>query len=354
MFIFTSARKAAGVIGAASALCLMTACGGGGDASGDSGSGKTDTVTVQLDYQPRGNHGMFFVARELGYFEQEGIKVEDIKTGTGSADALRLVGTGRADFGFGDLPTLVTSRTQNVPVKAIAAVNQTSPLGMCTVKDKVPLKSPEDLKGLTVGIHPAGSTFIFYKALLSANGIDRGALREVTVKPPYENYLLQGRVQTVPCYIDAEVPLLQQHAGGEGSLDILLGSDAGYQAYGSGLFTSDKMIQEKPDLVQRFTNAYLKAFDYTVKNPEKVAEILAKSSPEQAENGPLFQKQLQADIDHTFTSDTTKAHGLGAMDPAMWKTTIDTLAAQNVLEGNAPAVDDVYDATFVDAYNGKH
>ena len=73
---------------------------------------------------------------------------------------------------------------------------------------------------------------------------------------PYENYLLLGRVDAVPGYLDAEVPELEAKAGGPGSLSILQGSDFGYTVYGSGLFTSEKMIAEHSDLVQRFVNAY--------------------------------------------------------------------------------------------------
>lgn len=341
-----SRKTVAGIAGATTAALILAGC--GGDSGGDSADGGLDKVSVQLDFQLRGNHGMFYVADELGYFEDEGIDVEDIKTGTGSPDALRIVGTGRADFGFGDLPSLVTARSQDVPVTTLAAVNQTSPLAMCTVKDENRLESIDDLEGMTVGIHAAGSTFIFYQALLAANGLERGDLKEVSVTPPYENYLIQGKVDTVPCYIDAEVPLLEEAAGGPGSLDVLLGSDHGYEGYGSGLFTSDDMVENNPDLVQRFTNAFLKAFDYVAKNPDKTAEILADSSPELRDQADLFEQQLQADIDHTFTSDVTEKQGLGAMDPQVWQATIDTLADQDVLKGDTPEVKDVYQEKFVE------
>lgn len=347
-----STRKKRAVAFTAAAMLALAACGGeSGDDGESTSSGKLDTVTVQLDYQLRGNHGIFHVAKEMGYFEDEGIKVEDIATGTGSPDALRIVGTGKADFGFGDLPSLVTARSQNVPVKALAAVNQVSPLGMCSVKKRTELGKIDDLKGRTVGVHPAGSTFIFYQALLAANDMKRSDVEEVTVTPPYENYLVSGKVDAVVCYIDAEVPLLEDAAGGPGSLSILLGSDAGYNAYGSGLFTSDKMIKERPDVVQRFTNAYLKAFDYVLKNPDKTADLLAKTSPEFAKKAPVFKRQLQADVDHTFTSGATDKQGLGAMDEARWKATIDVLADQGVLKGEAPATKDVYDPTFVEKHN---
>lgn len=316
------------------------------DANGDA----LDTVTVQLDYLVRGNHGMFFVAKEKGYFKEQGIRIEDIRRGNGSPNTLRLVGTGGAEFGFADLPSLVIARAQTVPVKALVAVNQKSPLALCSLSEHVKLKSVSDLEGLTMGVHLAGSTFIFYNAITAINDIDRGKVKEVTVKPPYHNYLLQGVVDAIVCYTDAEVPVLRRAAGGKGSLSILYGSDAGYSAYGSGLFTSDEMIEEHPDLVQRFVNAYMKAFEYVIDHPKETAKIIAQSSPELEDKVDLFTGQLQIDIDHTFTSTTTKEKGLGSMSEEKWKSTIDILANQGVLD-SVPAVDDVYAPQFVRHYH---
>ena len=58
-----------------------------------------DAVTVQLDWVVRGNHAPFFVARDKGYFAEQGIDAGTIRKGTGSTDALRLVANGNADFG---------------------------------------------------------------------------------------------------------------------------------------------------------------------------------------------------------------------------------------------------------------
>ncbi|MCG2622531.1 ABC transporter substrate-binding protein [Arthrobacter sp. I2-34] len=333
---------------AAGSLLLLTACGSSSSqAEAKPEAAGPDKVTVQLDYQVRGNHAMFQVAKDKGYFKDEGIDVTAINIGTGSPNTLRLVGTGGADFGFADLPSLVTARTQDVPVKAIAAVNQVSPLGLCSLKDNVELTSPASLQGKTMGVHTAGSTYIFYQALLAKNGIDKKSVKELTVTPPFENYLMQKQVDAVVCYEDAEVPLLEQHAGGKDKLSILRGSDFGYDAYGSGLFTTDKLIESNPDLVQRFTNAYLKAFDWVAQNPDDAAALLAGSSPELADKKDLFAAQLKADVDFTFTSDQTKKQGLGAMDEQRWKSTIGILADQKVIK-STPETSAVYTNEFIE------
>lgn len=304
-----------------------------------------DKVSVQLDYVVRGNHAMFFVAQEKGYYAKNGIEVTAIQKGTGSPNAMRLVGNGNADFGFGDLPTLAVSRSQNVPVVALAAVNQHSPLAMLSLSAKKKLTKPADLKGLNIGVQPSGSTYVFLKAFLAANGMSLNDIKQSTVTPPYENYLLLGRVDAVPGYIDAEVPELEAKAGGPGSLSIMQGWDFGYKVYGSGLFTTEKMIADKSDVVQRFVNAYVQAFADVVNNPGEAADIIIKLNPEYANRKTVLVQQIEADIRASFFSDDTKANGIGWMSEAIWGSTIKILVEQEVMKQSIPAA-----SAFTDKY----
>jgi len=291
-----------------------------------------DKVTVQLDYVVRGNHAMFFVAKKKGYFEKQGIDVTAIQRGSGSPNAMRLVGNGNADFGFGDLPTLAVARSQDVPVVALSAVNQRSPLGMLALSSKHKLTKPQDLKGLNVGVQPSGSTYVFLKAFLAVNNMSLDDIKQSTVTPPYENYLLLGRVDAVPGYIDAEVPELEAKAGGPGSLSIMQGADFGYAVYGSGLFTSEKMIAEKSDLVQRFVTAYTQAFADVIKSPKEAADIVVEMNPEYAAKKDVLVKQIEADVEHTFFSPDTKANGIGWMTKEAWEKTTKILLDQGAMK----------------------
>ena len=309
------------------------------------GAQAQDKVSVQLDYVVRGNHAMFFVAKEKGYFAKQNIDVTAIQKGTGSPNAMRLVGNGNAEFGFGDLPTLAVARSQDVPVVALAAVNQHSPLGMLALASKFKLTKPQDLKGLNLGVQPSGSTYIFLKAFLATNGMTMDDIKQSTVTPPYENYLLLGRVDAVPGYIDAEVPELEAKAGGPGSLSFLQGSDFGYVVYGSGLFTSEKMIAEKSDIVQRFVNAYMEAFADVVKNPAEAADITIKANPEYAAKKDVLVQQIEADVKYTFFNAETKTNGIGWMNADTWQKTVKILVDQGAMKGNIDAT-----KAFTDKY----
>jgi NitT/TauT family transport system substrate-binding protein len=168
-----------------------------------------------------------------------------------------------------------------------------------------------------------------------------------SVTPPYESYLLLDRVQSVVGYIDAEVPELEAKAGGPGALSILLGADYGWKVYGSGLFTSEAMIKAKPDLVKRFVKAYGEAFDYVIAHPDEAAAITAKAAPGYEGKQDVLLAQLKADIAATFTSDDTKAHGLGWMTKERWQQTLQVMTDQGALK-SAPPIDGVFTDAFLE------
>jgi NitT/TauT family transport system substrate-binding protein len=261
---------------------------------------------------------------------------------------MRLVGNGNAEFGFGDLPTLAVARSQEVPVVALAAVNQNSPLAMLALASKHKLTKPRDLKGLNVGVQPSGSTYVFLRAFLAANGMSLDDIKQSTVTPPYEQYLLLGRVDTVPGYVDAEVPELEAKAGGPGSLSIMLGSDFGYTVYGSGLFTAAKVIAERGDLVQRFVNGYVRAFADVVQNPGEAADMIVRANPEYAPKRDVLVQQIDADIKSTFFSNVTRTNGLGWMTPERWQQTVKILVDQGAMKQSIDAA-----AAFNDSFLSK-
>jgi NitT/TauT family transport system substrate-binding protein len=313
-----------------------------------------DKVTVQLDWVVRGAHAMFFVGQQMGFFAQNGIDVTQVIKGSGSANALRFVANGDATFGFADLPTLMNGVANGIPVTAIAAVNQQSPLAMITVKARHVLNTPADLKGLNVGVDPAGgSAYIFLKSFLAANGMTVSDITQSTVAPPYESYLVLGRVDAIPGYVDAEVPELEAKTGGAGSLSVLQGARFGYVALGSGVFTSNKLIATNPDLVRRFVKAYLQSMAFVAAHPDQAVAMIVKANPEYAGKEPVLREELGFDIAHSFFSPTTAAHGIGYISPAQWGATVAMLQKQAGLPASASATGG-FDDAFVDAAKPEH
>src|SRR5215218_7780279 len=83
--------------------CLaLTACGGSDSAStGETSPDEPQKATLVLDFVPGPVHAGIYEAMANGYYADEGIDLEIIEP-TSTADTLKLIDAGKADFGIAD------------------------------------------------------------------------------------------------------------------------------------------------------------------------------------------------------------------------------------------------------------
>src|SRR5258708_24295687 len=70
-----------------------------------------DKVVLLLNWYVYSEHAPFFLGKERGYFDQEGIDL-DIQEGRGSGVTVQAVAAGTAQVGFGDRPTTLNAPPQ--------------------------------------------------------------------------------------------------------------------------------------------------------------------------------------------------------------------------------------------------
>ena len=210
------------------------------------------------------------------------------------------------------------------------AVNQKTPLAIISVKKHFDLKSVQQLKGANIGVHPAGSTYIFLKAALAKNGLSLNDIKQSTVSPPYENFLLLNRVNAVPGYrrrsarAGAQGRRSRFAVGaarrGPGHPELWLGHVHGRQdhrrAAGPGAPLRGRLYEGYADVIQ---------------DPGAAADSLIRNNPEYKGKKEMLVAQLQADLDYTFFSAHTREHGLGWIDPAQWRATATLYKEQGAL-----------------------
>ena len=68
------------------------------DSAKNAKGGEKIKITVVLDWTPNTNHTGIYVAKDLGYYEEEGLDVTIIQPGNGTSD--QLVASGKAQFGI--------------------------------------------------------------------------------------------------------------------------------------------------------------------------------------------------------------------------------------------------------------
>src|ERR1700757_3965390 len=90
------------------------------------GQGK-EKVVLLLNWYTYSEHAPFFLGKERGYYEQEGIDL-DIQEGRGSGVTVQAVAANTATFGYVDIATMIKAAAKGAPVKAVGVALQLSPM----------------------------------------------------------------------------------------------------------------------------------------------------------------------------------------------------------------------------------
>ncbi len=285
-------------------------------------------VRFRLDYFPKGIHALFYTAKAKGFYDEQNLNVT-IVPGDGSGNTIKLVGAGEYDFGFADGPTGIVGRSRGIPVVAIGAVHQRSPLGILSLK-ATGITKARDLEGKTLGIQPQASTYVFWQAFAQMNGIDRGKVREINMAGEMPIFILEKRVQAVAALYDNELITVEAKAGA-GNVSFLFGEDFGFKAYGQTLFTNEKTLKERPEIVRRFLAATKKGMQYAIEHQTEAIDILIRQFRDL--DRAVVARHLANGAQRLYTSADTDKHGLLWMERARWDLAHQVMVEQKVAAG---------------------
>lgn len=304
------------VIGIVTVVLLAAGCGGGGETE-DQATASTEKVRYLTSFNTFGRDAYAYVAQEKGYFKEAGLDVE-IKPGSGTVDVMKLLAGGRADFGAGDFTTtLITVAKEKLPVTTVGMVHQKS-LAAIIALDGSGIAEPKDLEGKTVGDQPGSTNQVTFPVYAKAAGIDASKVKFVPSAPPALPQLLaSGKVDAIGQFVVGR-PLIEKAAQGKEAVVLPYG-EVLPDLYGNALLASSKVVQEKPELVKKFTAALLKGLEYSIAHPEETGEILKKYQPTQ--DPEVATAEVEAMAPYVAPEGTT----IGAVDKARVETNIKLL-----------------------------
>jgi len=128
-----------------------------------------DEVTVALKWLPQAQFAGYYVAQEMGFYEDERLHVTILPGGSGQAPE-DLVAAGAAEFGVTWFGILLEARDRGVPLVNIAQVFQSSGYRYITWRDSG-IETPADLRGQTIETWFGGNE-VPLLALLHKHGVD--------------------------------------------------------------------------------------------------------------------------------------------------------------------------------------
>jgi len=279
----------------------------------------------------------FYVAKDKGYYKNENLDIK-FEMGSKELNPVKMVASGQDDFAIlGGPDTLLVARSKGLALKAIGIVHRNSNFPCLITTKTSGITTLQQLHEKQIGFFYGHISTDVLRNLLRKNKI---RYTEVDVGFDYAQ-LIAGK-------IDAEWAFtvtagLELPAKGI-DINIISPADYGIVTHGYTIFTSEKMIKEKPDVVLRFLRASLKGVDYTVKNPSSALESLLKRSPKLNKN-----LNLKRQLAYNAVTSHTSEYPSGYMNKSMFQDTYDRLVEEGVINKDFD-IQDAYTLEFLEKY----
>lgn len=238
------------------------------------GAKDVNTIDIILDWTPNTNHTGLYVADELGYFEEEGIKVNIVQPPEDSATML--VGAGKAEFcyGFQDSLAIALSSDTPVSVTAVAAVLQHNTSGIISRKSNKVL-SPKDLEGKKLA---TWNSKIEHQMLKDIVEDDNGDFSKVEIIPT--------TITDIAAAFNMGIDAMNVYYGWDGIAAQNAGIDINFMPYSDCkkeldfyapvILGNNEYIKNNPDKSKAFLKALKKGYDFAEQNPIEASDILVK------------------------------------------------------------------------------
>src|SRR5215210_2926328 len=289
---------------------LVLLAGGSGVIAADAGHAQTPTkITVALDWYPNANHAGLFLARERGYFADEGLDVE-LYTPADPTVVLQTVGAGKDTLGLSYQTDLLLARAQEVPVVSVAALVQQPLLGIMSLRS-AGITRPRDLVGKTVGYPGIPSQEAFLTTMLEADGASRDDVELVDVGFSLVPAVLSGRVDAVMGAYWTHETIVAERAGHP--VDLLRVEEWGVPSYYELVVVAgETAIKEHPETIRAFLRAMQRGYAEAMIDPAAALDALAAASPD------LDRGVESEGLDLLTPAWTAGGVSIGSQDPARW------------------------------------
>ncbi len=302
-------------------------------------------VKFVLDWALQGNHAMWALAFEKGYFAREGLKVT-MDRGFGSGDSTIKVGSGTYDIGFSDVNGLVKFNAENPNNRVINVLQIFDNLLASVVSLKAKnIKTPQDLVGKTLASPDGEASRLLFPAFARANKIDPASIKWLSVTPQMrETLLVQGQTDAIAGF--SSTAYFNIKAAGVPAADIVV---MGYPEYGVELFGNSLNVtaayaEKHPEVVAGFVRASIAGWRDMVRDPK--GGIAALKKRDALLNDQVELDRLQYVLDKALLTPSMKTHGIGYLDPARMEKTI-TLNAEAFNVANPPKADAIFTTKFL-------
>ena len=268
-------------------------------------------------------------AENHGLFKKAGLDVE-VKAGGPERDAIRELELGYADFGEASADQVLRARAKGAPVVVIAQLFQVNPLQWMYRPEETRIDKLADLRDKVIGVTFGGNDETIMNTLLAEAGLGSADVKLFSVRYDYTPFY-RRQVQLWPVYRNAQAPLIAAQLSKAGEATAFFNpAEFGVKFVANCVVTTERTLQEKPELVERLLTALLAGWQQALapENQEAAIATLQKYDPDTPR--PILEEQLKI-TRGLIQPDAAVA--IGTIDEKGWEQTERIMRVQKQLAG---------------------
>ncbi len=299
-------------------------------------------LSLQLDWKHNVQFAGVLLADYYQFYTLQGIQLK-IKPWDFGVDVLDIVAKNPTILGCAEQDVILAAQAAGKPIKAVATMFQTSPLGLMSMPDHN-IASLQDLIGKKVGVHADTQ-----KVMDLVMGYSKLSSKEIeVVNISYDekfDKLLTGEVDAVQCYLVDEPIGFASQTGIQPTVIRL--SDYGYDAYVQTIFAHHSLLETQREQVKAFLKATFQGWQLALDNIPKAAKIVVENyvNPKSKYNNLDYQIQSLELISEYITLGERLNQPLGLISAERWQSMAERLVQFNIIK-SAPTLSDSVDLTL--------
>ncbi len=279
-----------------------------------------DKIVLLTSWFAQAEHGGFYQALADGTYARHGLDVT-IRMGGPQVNGMQLLLSKKADLIIGYDLQVLKGLEQKLPAVAIAGYFQGDPQGLLTHDD---VKGLAGLKDKTILVASSGQTS-WWPWLKGKYGLSDAQTRAYTFNlQPFFNdpaVVQQG-------YASSE--LFEARKDG-GKANFYLFADDGYPPYGDTLVTRRDVIDERPEVLQRFVQATAEGWKSYLKNPAAGNALIKQDNPSMSDELLAWGVDTVKQYKLVDGGDAATG-GIGVMTAERWQKTRDFMVESGLLD----------------------
>jgi putative hydroxymethylpyrimidine transport system substrate-binding protein len=256
--------------------------------------GQREKVSLMLEFFANPTHAPIFIAKQKGFFAQEGLDVE-VLAPSDPIQVPSLVSAGKVDLALTNLLNHIILRvTQDLPVLAFGALHRNPLGGLLAVKERT-IEKITDLRGKKIGFSVEPIEPALYSVMLRNSGIDPKDVELVKLDfLALLPALLAGRLDAIGAFRNFE-PVRVELAN---LTPVFFAQEAhGAPDYYELVFIARReLIEKRPETLRRFLRGVARGVFLLMADPIEAKKAFFEALPElhDALNSKAFDRTVSS------------------------------------------------------------